>query len=124
MQETHCPLCYGPLEIRQVAPCDECGWRPNEIEHFHEGKHTYQEYEVFRGLFLTLCDFCFVDFASYKPAFFGLPREAKLGPGKMTLIRRIMQPSLEQDKFCPNCERRLSFLRFVQRAREHHSQEK
>src|SRR5262250_85843 len=122
MQETHCPLCFERLEICQVAPCDDCGWRPGEIEHFHEGKHTYQEYEVFPGLLLTLCDFCFVDFTSYKPTFFGLPKGTRLGPAKMRLIRTITQPSLGQDKFCPSCKQRLSFLRFVQRAREQHPQ--
>ena len=121
MQETHCPLCFEKLDVRDVAPCDDCGWSPSEIDHFHQGLHTYREYEVFPGLRLTLCDFCFTDFASYKPDFFGLAPRTRLGPGKMTLVRTIDRPSLGQDKFCPRCGLRLSFLRFVKQARERHA---
>jgi hypothetical protein len=64
MQATHCPICYGELEVREVTPCDDCGGRPKELEHFREGMHAYAIYEVFPGLELTLCDFCAVDFAS------------------------------------------------------------
>ena len=121
MQETHCPLCYGELEIRDVAPCDECGAVPQEIEHFASGKHSYAEYEVFPSLKLTLCNFCDVDFGSFDPAYFGLPRNARIGYEHMRLISPIREPALGKDKFCPACNLRLSFLRFVQQARQQHA---
>ena len=46
MQNEHCPLCFGGLEVREVAPCEECGGDPQEIDHFRQGKHTYQRFET------------------------------------------------------------------------------
>jgi hypothetical protein len=118
MQETHCLLCYEELEVREVAPCDDCGWDPTEIEHFNIGKHHYTEYEIFPGLNLTLCNFCDVDFGSYDPTFFGLPKRTRIGFDKMKFVRVVREASLGRDKYCPNCKCRLSFLKFVVQARE------
>ena len=118
MHETHCPLCYGSLEVREVAPCEDCGGDPTEIEHFRRGKHTYSEYEVFPGLKLVLCNFCDVDFGSYDPTFFGLPAQIHIGYGKMRQLRTLDSPTIEKDKYCPSCKRRLAFLRFVSQARD------
>ena len=121
MQERYCPLCHGELEVRDVAPCDECGGRPEEVEHFASGKHSYAEYEVFPPLKLTLCNFCDVDFGSNDPAFFGLPRNARIGYQYMRLIQPLRGLTLSKDKFCPACDLRLSFLRFVHQARQQHA---
>ena len=122
MQETHCPICYGELAVREVAPCDDCGGRPKELEHFRERMHTYAIYEIFPGLELTLCDFCAVDFASYHPDFFGLPKQTRLGFGtdRMKLVRSLDQPSAQLGKVCIQCGLRLTFARFVAHARERH----
>jgi len=121
MQETNCPLCFSELEVRDVAPCDECGALPQEIEHFAGGKHSYAEYEVFPPLKLTLCNFCDVDFDSRDPTFFGLPRNARIGYQYMRLVQTVREPMLSRDKFCPACDLRLSFLRFVHQARQQHA---
>jgi hypothetical protein len=91
MQETYCPLCYGELEVRDVAPCDECGALQQELEHFAARKHSYAEYEVFPPLKLTLCNFCDVDFGSGDPTFFGLPRSARIGYQFMRLVQPIQE---------------------------------
>jgi hypothetical protein len=49
----------------------ECGFFPEEIEHVKAGKHTYAEWRIFSELSLVLCNFCYVDFGSYDPTFFG-----------------------------------------------------
>lgn len=121
MQETHCPICGDELEVREVAPCDDCGGDPQELSHFRDNKHQYAEYEVFPGLNLMLCDFCMIDFASYKPAFFGLADGTRLGVEKMNFVKDVLNASLGWDKFCPDCGYRLSFLRFLQKAREQHA---
>lgn len=121
MQESHCPLCYCELEVRDVAPCDECGALPQELEHFRAGKHSYAEYEVFPPLTLTLCNFCDVDFGSTDPTFFGLPRNARIGYRFMRLVQPLREPELGKDKFCPSCNLRLSFLRFILQARHQHA---
>ena len=120
MQETACPLCHGPLEAREVAPCDECGGSSEAIEHFRAGEHTYAEYEVFPGLPLVLCNFCQVDFSSYRPEYFGLPPRAKIGLRSMRFIRDVHPTQTDHDKYCGQCNRRLRFLRFVSNARRVH----
>jgi hypothetical protein len=45
MQETHCPICFGELEARELAPCDDCGGDPEELIHFREGRHKYAVFE-------------------------------------------------------------------------------
>jgi hypothetical protein len=124
MQETHCPICYGELEVRELAPCDDCGAKPEELEHFRQGLHTYAVYRVFQDLELTLCNFCDVDFGSYNPEFFGLHKKSQIGYDKMSLVRRVDQPAVQLGKVCTQCGLRLTFARFVAQARERHAQQK
>lgn len=105
MAEYQCPICYTELETRDVAPCYDCGALPVELEHFNEGKHKYAELELF-GTTLVLCDFCQVDFDSYKPSYFrrtGRPRFSS----QMHVLREVTEPAMSKDKYCPNCKRRL-----------------
>lgn len=117
MQEIACPLCHGPLEVREVAPCHECGGEPKELLHFRKGQHSYAEYEVLPGLNLILCNFCDVDFGTFDPAFFGLARNASIGYQSMRLVGAVQDPSIGKDKFCAACGYRLAFLRFVRQSR-------
>jgi hypothetical protein len=121
MQETHCPLCQGALETREVTPCFECGADPIEREHFEQGKHTYREYEVFPPLRLTLCNFCDVDFGSFDPTYFGLPAKARIGYQYFVPLEPVRSPALGHDKYCEACGYRLRFLRFVAEARRQHA---
>jgi hypothetical protein len=57
MAESHCPICASELEIRDVAPCFDCGWDPGELEHLADGKHTYAEVLAF-GIPIVVCNFC------------------------------------------------------------------
>ena len=116
---SHCPLCYTQLETRRVAPCSECGGNPKELEHFAEGKHTYQDLEVL-GFPLTLCNFCMVDFGSFDPTFFGLEEDdkAKVDYSQMKFVRDKIDGEIEKDKYCPSCGYRLEFLKFVSNVRQ------
>jgi hypothetical protein len=69
--------------------------------------------EVFEDWRLVLCDFCIVDFGSYNPSFFGLPRDRGVRWQDLRFIKRVHEPSLGQDKYCPSCDHRLTFLNFV-----------
>lgn len=120
MQETQCPICYGPLELREVAPCEQCGAAEMELVHFRDGRHTFVEYEVFTGQTIVLCDFCAIDFGSFDPGFFGLLPTARLGFKSLRLLRTIENPSLGTDKYCSACGYRLRFLRFTAEARRQH----
>jgi hypothetical protein len=117
---THCPLCFEPLEVREVGPCMACGSHPREIDEARAGKHTYAEWCIFGELRLVLCNFCSSDFSSYDPTFFGLPRRTDIGMNTWQFVRDV-QPMIVKDKCCPACGHRLPFLEFVARARELHS---
>lgn len=118
MQETVCPLCWTPLEVVDTTPCFDCGALPNERGHLEQRKHTYSEFSAF-GIPIILCNFCAVDFSSYDPAYFNLPPRTKLGLGDSLLpIQQIEHATMQKDKFCPQCHRRLAFLRFVKTVRE------
>jgi hypothetical protein len=117
MAESHCPICYGALEVRDVAPCFDCGGDPKELEDLDARRHTYTEVLAFR-IPIVLCDFCQVDFSSYDPEYFNRPKGAKLGLSEFSVVRELQDPKREKDKFCGACGRRLAFLRFVAAARD------
>src|SRR5215472_3864987 len=117
MSEINCPICYTPLEVRDVTPCWDCGGDPAERVHLADGRHHYAEFSVFNES-IVLCDFCRVDFCSYEPTYFG--QSAASRPGReLVLIRDVLFPQPTKDKYCPNCGRRLAFLRFLARVREY-----
>jgi hypothetical protein len=119
--DSHCPLCYAELEVIDVAPCMDCGHIPLEIEHASEGQHTYAEYRVVGDLSLTLCDLCMLEFGLNDPTYFGLPAGSKLGSDTIRFVPSMEDVQILKDKYCPNCRRRLAFLRFVERARQEHA---
>lgn len=110
-----CPVCYGKLEVRDCTPCDDCGGDPAELLDFKNEVHTYTTYEVADGLRLTLCDFCAVDFGSYTPEYLG---DKKFEISSFGFIKQLDNPQVVKDKFCPECEKRLTFLKFVAEVRE------
>ena len=109
----NCPLCGDDMESREVSPCMDCGWDPVELDHLDDSKHTYHELEVLPGHRLVLCNFCMVDFGSYEPEYFGLPKNYSLGYEHMKMIRDVANPKQEIDSYCATCKGRSKFLNFV-----------
>jgi hypothetical protein len=105
------------LELRDVAPCNDCGAEPRELVECRSEYHTYAEYEVFPGITATLCNFCDADFGSYDPTLFGLPKGARVGFDRMKFIRDVSATN-GKDQYCPKCRHRLAFLKFMQKAKE------
>lgn len=101
----------------------ECGNRAEEIRHAVNDFHTFAEMRIFGDLTLVLCDFCQVDFGSFHPDFFGLPRDARIGLKKMQFVRSIEEIRINKDKVCSECGYRLPFLQFVQQARKLHQED-
>lgn len=116
MSESTCPICYGPLETRDVAPCWDCGAGPVELEHLTKGRHNYAEFIVFNSK-IILCDFCQVDFGSCAPNYFGQGRRAMYGKD-LLFVREIVEVRICKDKYCEACDRRLAFLKFLATVRE------
>ena len=115
MNETNCPICYTELITRKVTPCEECGGDESELDHYKE--HSYNEYELYFGQRLVLCNFCDVDFSSYDPTYFGFSKDRRLGLEDFNFVREESDKRLRKDKYCPECHYRLSFLRFVAKCR-------
>ncbi|MGQ0678362.1 MAG: hypothetical protein ACT4OM_01670 [Actinomycetota bacterium] len=117
MANEQCPLCSGPLEVREASPCHECGGDPASLQRFQAGQHTYYAVRVLQGQELILCDSCMVSFGSFDPDFFGWPKGALIGFENMEILRQIQGPSARSDMYCPSCSYRLRFLRFVRDSR-------
>ena len=98
-----------------MAPCWDYGADPRELEDLRAGRHSYDELEVL-GARMVLCDLCQADFTSYDPTDFGQPAGRPLELPHI-LIRSPEAPSIQRDKVCPECNRRLAFLRFVLQVR-------
>ncbi len=114
-------MCYETLEIRDVAPCDDCGWLPEELEHFQNQEHTYGEFEVY-GTKLVLCNFCEVDFSSDDPKYWGLPPRSRVGYGSEGFRKLSEIPSsklaISKSFFCQHCRLRLTMIEAVMKARK------
>src|SRR5690348_10199500 len=80
LSESNCPICYAPLEVRDVATCWDCGADPAELGHLAEERHKYAEFLIFDTA-IILCDFCQVDFGSYDPSYFGRSHRVQYGKG-------------------------------------------
>lgn len=115
-----CPLCYGPLEVIDVTPCYVCGHFPKEVAEFGVRDREYAEYTILGGLRLVLCALDMLEFTQYRPDYFGLPVGKKLRDRDLVLVHRLGTPSLGRDQYCPDCQYRLAFLRFIQAARDKH----
>lgn len=113
-----CPICFSDLEVTDCAPCDDCGHLPEEIEHFKSGIHRYTVYEIAHGLRLQLCNFCDVDFGSYKPDYLGLRKNKHLGFEHFNFVKAVENPILTKDYYCSSCGHRLTFLKFLCELRE------
>lgn len=118
MKNEQCPICFSELEVVDCAPCDDCGHLEKEIEHFKEGKHKYNVYNVYNGLKLQLCDFCDVDFESYKSEYLGFDDNRRIGYENFEFVSSVESPSIEKDKYCSECGSRLKFLKFLRDLRE------
>lgn len=116
---TSCPICAGSLEMIDIAPCFDCGHSPSELGELVRGEHEYHVFEIW-GHEIVLCDFCDADFGSYYPEYWGLPR----GPFPdylLALVRKVGNPEVGRDWFCPACKHRLAFLRFRSLAMAHNA---
>lgn len=111
-----CPRCHSPLETRDCTACHDCGANEVVLAQLKENTQQYNCYEV-NGLRINLCNFCVVDFGSYKSDFLGLPKGKRLGFEQFNFVKAI-EPVPEKDLFCTECGHRLAFLKFVAAFRE------
>lgn len=86
-----CGQCGSPMNMREIAPCIDCGGDPKEVEHLKSGLHSYSKHELFNGE--TICDFCEADLPSTDPTFWGFPANFKWDEAlAMQASEKISQP--------------------------------
>lgn len=92
MGNDQCPICYSKLKPVDCTPCFDCGHLKGEAQ-------EYIMYNVVEDINITLCNFCSVDFDSYKPEYLGLKDGKKIGFGDFNFVKTITHNFNEKDKF-------------------------
>lgn len=129
MRKEQCPFCGSEFEIREVTPCIECGAGEERVqilkkdiaEGFEHDSIQYNLYRIFDELEIVLCDPCALDLGSYDPEYFGLSKYENIGFGKLQFLKKIDNPYLSKDKYCPECKQRLAYIKFLIEARKFNS---
>lgn len=80
--------------------------------------HKYNIYEIYNGLKLQLCNFCNVDFGSYKSEYWGFSGNKRIGYENFKLVSSVDNPIIQKTKYCPECNKGLKFLMFLGDLRE------
>ena len=113
MGQSQCPVCYSPLEVRDVAPCYICGGWPESVAWFDQTA-AFTEFRLPGGQSLVLCRGCELE-EFMVPGGWGY----RLAPGQkvpvnaLRRVRGVEGPRLGPDKFCPACNVRLAFLAVI-----------
>lgn len=113
MNPAQCPICFGPLEPRDVTPCHICGGRPESVAGF-DPTATFTQFRLPSGHGVTLCRACELE-EFMVPGGWGyrlVPRESLPVKG-LRRVRAIDSPQLVREKFCQACDLRLAFAEVV-----------
>jgi hypothetical protein len=110
---SQCPVCYSPLDVRDVTPCFVCGGSPESVVRF-EPAAEFTEFRLPGGQSLVLCRGCELE-EFMVPGGWGyrLAPEEKLPANALRRVRAMVGPQLGRDKFCPTCNLRLAFAEVV-----------
>jgi hypothetical protein len=119
MQWVQCPLCFTPLESREVTPCYICGGSPSSVEGFR----TDQEYRTWRlpsGRELILCHGCELEDFMCRGGWGKrlLPSSLPLAIHHLQFVRKMDRPQLGKDQYCPECNLRLAFITVIAESEE------
>ena len=121
-----CPECGDELDIRDVAPCADCGHvhefvdvlRQDIAENFSHDSKEYNLYRAYDEVEVILCTACACGLESFAPDFWGYKGKKRLRFQDLEFLRQINEPVIAKDKFCATCKMRLAFIHFVQSVRE------
>jgi hypothetical protein len=109
VSQSQCPVCFAPLEVRDVMPCFICGgWQP-------KGERYFNEWRMPGGLSIVLCHLCELE-EFISPGRWGRRLGLRTTPhplNALEFVRTVSTPTNVKDKYCPECNLRLAFLRIV-----------
>src|SRR5438067_12841062 len=104
MSQPQCPVCYTPLEVREVTPCFICGGWPGMVERF-DPSADFGEYTLPNGGRIVMCRGCTLE-EFMVPG--GLSERLGLPPHPLPVhalqfLHDVERPQVVRDKFCPGC---------------------
>jgi hypothetical protein len=113
MGQSHCPICYSPLEVRDVTPCYICGGWPEVVARFDPAA-AFTEFRLPEGSVLVLCQGCELE-EFMVPGGWGyqLAPGEKLPVNALRRVQAVKGHRLGRDKFCPVCNLRLAFAGII-----------
>jgi hypothetical protein len=113
MGQLQCPVCYSPLDFRDVTPCFVCGSWPEVVARF-DATIAFTEFRLPWGRSIVLCRGCELE-EFMVPGGWGyrLAPKEKLPVNVLQRVRAIDEPRLGRDKFCPACNIRLAFAQVI-----------
>ena len=112
--KSQCPVCYSTLEVRDVTPCMICGGWTAMVEKF-EASAVFGEWRLPSGEDLVLCAACELEEFMVTGGWgfrLGLP-QSRLPINYLKFVKIMQSPEIGKDKFCPECNLRLAFLKVV-----------
>lgn len=113
MGRSQCPICYSPLEVRDVTPCFICGGWPEIVARF-DPAIGFTEARLPSGQSLVLCRGCRLeDFMVPGGWGYRLVPDEKLPVNALRWVRDVEEPRLGCDKFCTTCNLRLAFAEVI-----------
>jgi hypothetical protein len=111
--QSQCPVCFTPLEVRDVTPCFICGGWPAFVARFDPASE-FTEFRLPTNQLIVLCRSCQLE-EFMVPGGWGY----RLAPGEkfpvnvLRWVREVAEPRLARDKFCPTCNTRLAFIEVI-----------
>jgi hypothetical protein len=114
VSQTQCPVCFAPLEVRDVTPCFICGgWQPMTERLDPQAK--FRAWRLPSGETLVLCHGCELEDFMVKGGWgYRLGLRAKPLPlNDLQFLKVISMHASVKDKYCPQCKLPLAFLKIV-----------
>ena len=97
-----CGKCGKNMKYTRIAPCFDCGARPNEMDEYEKGNHQFFSFPLFDHA--IFCDFCINDIESTDLELWGFPPEfdwQSEGEPPVVIPREKVKTSMGW--ICPNC---------------------
>jgi hypothetical protein len=113
MSHAQCPVCYAPLEERDVTPCFICGGWPEVVARL-DPAGEFTKFRLPSDKLIVLCYACELE-EFMVPGGWGdrLAPNQKLPRNALLPVESLSRPQLVRDKFCPACNLRLAFLMVI-----------
>ena len=113
MSQSQCPKCYAELEVREASPCFVCGcWLNSEELREAVNKNDFAVYGLTDGTEIILCKLCHLEEVLSNQG--GLLNDLAIRKEEAEASVRFLDHAealVTKDKYCTECDKRLSLLK-------------